>query len=98
MEPEDRKLLIEAIRSIAGQAVRLDGLTCRIEGVVDRLEGKDGLIREFDILKASHQACQEEKKRIREEQVIKSDTDLKKAVAVASIVATLITTLIGKFL
>lgn len=98
MEPEDRKLLIEAIRSIAVQAVRLDGFTCRIEGIVDRLEGKDGLIREFDALKASHEECQRQKVVAREDAARIADKNLRIALFFAATMSTMLTLFLDRFL
>jgi hypothetical protein len=101
MDEKTFELLQKINERLAAQDLALAVQTSILNRLAGRLEGENGqlgVFRELDQLKASHEACQREKREARQEALAQADAGLKKAIAVASVLATLIATLIGKIL
>jgi ribonuclease HIII len=93
MPLDTEKLIIEIHADVKQQGAHLSRLLHKLEG-----NGQPGLFQDFIKLRESHEECQRQKEITRENALREADSSLKKAVAVASIVATLLSALIGKLL
>jgi hypothetical protein len=86
-------MLLEIDRKVSVQGEKLDRLVHKLEG-----NGQPGLFTEFTQVKQAHEECQRQKKEAKEQALREADASLRKAVAAASIIATLLTTLLSKLL
>jgi len=85
LDGEEKRMLAEVHSQVAVIGSSLSALKHKLEG-----NGRPGLFEEFASVKLAHERCQQEKKEAKAEAIARGDASLKKAVAFATIVGTLV--------